>query len=655
MESPMIEEKDTMNESSNSTVLENNGNGDYNASSIKVLEGLEAVRKRPAMYIGSTDDRGLNHLALEIIDNCIDEAMAGYCTNITVELKEPDVISVIDNGRGFPVDNHPEMGIPGVTVALTMLHAGGKFDANSYKVSGGLHGVGVSVVNALSEWLVVEVKRDGILYRQKFERGEPVTELIPIEETSETGTLVTFKPDSEIFESTEFNSTFIQNRLKELAFLNRSLKIRYINYPSSFGVQYLFKGGIQEYLGILHEKEKCLFTEPMYFEGEVMDVYIETTFNYLQKSDTNLLSFVNSICTRDGGTHVNGFKSGLLRVINEKAHMLKYTKDEKDLFSSADIQEGLSAILNTRLFEPQFEGQTKGRLGNSKVRKAVDSFIYQNFSFHLDRNPDIAKDIIERCLITKQAREDAQKARERVLRKNFLSSSVLPGKLADCTERKPELSEIFIVEGNSAGGNAKQARNRHTQAILPLRGKILNVEKASMDRILSSAEIQALISALGTGIGDEFDYSKLRYHKVFIMTDADVDGAHIRTLLLTFFYRFMKPLIENGNIYIAQPPLYLIMSGKKSEVWCFSDEELSRELAQIDGKFEIQRYKGLGEMSAEQLADTTMDIEKRIILKVNIEDAIEADNIFTILMGEEVLPRKNFIQTHAQEVKDLDI
>ncbi|MCK5849169.1 MAG: DNA topoisomerase (ATP-hydrolyzing) subunit B [Caldisericia bacterium] len=627
----------------------------YDASSIRVLEGLEAVRKRPAMYIGSTDEKGLNHLALEIIDNCIDEAMAGYCNLISVDLSEPDIISVYDNGRGFPVDNHPDLGIPGVTVALTMLHAGGKFDDNSYKVSGGLHGVGVSVVNALAEWLIVEVRRDGKIYRQKFSRGDQVTELEIIGETDEVGTTVTFKPDAEIFETVSFDRQFIQNRLKELAFLNRNVKIRFTNQPENYCVQYLFKGGIQEYLENVIKDSKPLLDPPMFFEDENDGIFAEVAFTYLPVSETSLLSFVNSIHTRDGGTHVSGFRSGILRVINEKAKMLKYNKEEKDLFGSADIQEGLSVILNTRLFEPQFEGQTKGRLGNSKVRKVVDGIVYQNFSFYLDRNPGMAKKIIERCLVSKQAREDAQKARERVLRKSFLSSSVLPGKLADCSERDPEKSEIFIVEGNSAGGNAKQARNRHTQAILPLRGKILNVEKASLERILSSAEIQAMISALGTGIGDEFDYTKLRYHKVFIMTDADVDGAHIRTLLLTFFYRYMRDLVDNGNIYIAQPPLYLIMQGKNKETWCFSDEELAEELSKIEGKTEIQRYKGLGEMSAQQLSDTTMDEEQRKILRVNILDAEKADQIFTILMGEEVQPRKEFIQKHAKEVTNLDI
>jgi len=647
--------------------LNNNGNNNlnnkddsYKASSIRVLEGLEAVRKRPAMYIGSTDEKGLNHLALEVIDNSIDEAMAGYCNNIVVTLEDKDILSVEDDGRGIPVDIHPELNISGVEVALTRLHAGGKFDEKSYKVSGGLHGVGVSVVNALSEWLIAEVKRDGKIYRQKFERGKPVNCLEEVGEESFTGTKITFKPDREIFETTTFDSEILFNRLKELAFLNKNLRIVYKDKVRGEETVFHFEGGINEYLTNLIDNKETILQNPIYFsdEGYSPDnkpVFVEISLNYTREYGENVISFVNSINTRDGGTHVSGFKSGLTKVINEKALLLKYTKeDKKDLFSQDDVKDGLYSIINCRLFDPQFEGQTKGRLGNNFVRKVIEDLVYKNLSFILDKNPEVAKAIIERCLLAKEAREAAAKARDLVRRKGFLTSSILPGKLADCTEKDPEKSELFIVEGVSAGGSAKQGRDKRTQAVLPLRGKILNVEKSNLNKILANEEVKALIAAIGCGIERDFDYKKLRYKKIVIMSDADVDGAHIRTLLLTLFYRYMRPLLENGNIYIAQPPLYLIKADRK-EIYAYSDRELEEHLKNLNGKAEVQRYKGLGEMNADQLSDTTMNANSRVILNVSIEDAAQAEMIFTILMGEKVAPRKEFIKRHAHEVTNLDI
>lgn len=639
----------------------NNRDNNYNASSIKVLEGLEAVRKRPAMYIGSTDEKGLNHLALEVIDNSVDEAMAGYCKNIIVTLEDKDILSVEDDGRGIPVDLHPDYNISGVEIALTKLHAGGKFDEKSYKVSGGLHGVGVSVVNALSEWLVAEIRRDGKIYRQKFERGKPINSLESVGEINSTGTKITFKPDSEIFEKTSFDSEFLFNRLKELAFLNKNLRIVFIDKVSNEENEFYFEGGINEYLSYLIDNKETILQNSIYFSDERSSadnkpIFIEVSLNYTKEFGENILSFINSINTRDGGTHVTGFKSGLAKVINEKALLLKYTKeDKKDLFSQDDVKDGLHAIINCRLFEPQFEGQTKGRLGNNFVKKLTEDIVYENLSFFLDKNPETAKAIIERCLLAKEAREAATKARDLVRRKGFLTSTILPGKLADCTEKDPEKSELFIVEGVSAGGSAKQGRDKRIQAVLPLRGKILNVEKSNLNKILSNEEVKALIAAIGCGIERDFDYKKLRYKKVIIMSDADIDGAHIRTLLLTLFYRYMRPLVENGNIYIAQPPLYMIRADKK-EVYVYSDKEREEYLKTIkNDKVEIQRYKGLGEMNAEQLAQTTMDPHSRVILNITIEDAAQAEMIFSVLMGEKVTPRKEFIKRHAHEVTNLDI
>ncbi len=629
---------------------------DYMASSIKVLEGLEAVRKRPAMYIGSTDSRGLNHLALEVIDNSIDEAMAGHCDQISVILLEQDVLSIEDNGRGIPVDIHPQLGISGVEVALTKLHAGGKFDAKSYKVSGGLHGVGISVVNALSEWLIVEVSRNGKRYSQQFNRGIPSGPLEIVGDSDHNGTIIKFKPDAEIFEVNAFDTSFMMNRFKELAFLNKNLRIEFVDKVADQVTEFHYEGGIQEYILLLNEGKKIVPEHPVYILRQDEDFFVELAFCYNSTFGESVYSYVNSIHTRDGGTHLYGFRAALNSVINEKANLLKYNKDlsKKELFTSDDVKEGLSAIVNVRLHDPQFEGQTKGRLGNSFVKKRVEEIVIQEFSFLLDKNPEIAKKIIERCLIAKDAREAAAKARDLVRRKSFLSNSVLPGKLADCSERDPEKSELFIVEGDSAGGSAKQGRDRRTQAILPLRGKILNVEKANLEKILGNEEIKALIAALGTGIDKDFDLKKLRYHKVFIMTDADVDGSHIRTLLLTLFYRYMFPLIDQGHIYIAQPPLYLITHNRK-ETYVYNDRELQEKLKTITGKYELQRYKGLGEMSADQLSRTTMNPFNRVILKVNANNAAESEEIFSILMGEKVQPRKEFIQAHAHEVDNIDI
>jgi DNA gyrase subunit B len=581
--------------------------------------------------------------------------MGGFCKNIHVILIEPDQISIEDDGRGFPVDIHPGLGISGVEVALTKLHAGGKFDENSYKVSGGLHGVGVSVVNGLSEWLTVEVSRNNNVYRQKFERGIPTTDLEIVGTSEQTGSIVTFKPDKDIFETTIFNENFINNRLKELAFLNQKVRITFENRMTSEIFEYYYEGGINEYLTYLVDGKTTILPEAIYLLKPDENLFVEFSFNYTGSYGETIFSFVNSINTKDGGTHVVGFKSGILRVINEKAILLKYNKDQtKDMFTSEDIRDGLIAIINVRLHDPQFEGQTKGRLGNNFVRKAIEEYVYNEFTYYLDKNPEVAKSVLDRCIVSRDSREAAAKARDLVRRKSFMGSTILPGKLADCSEKDPAKSEVFIVEGDSAGGSAKQGRDRQTQAILPLRGKILNVEKSNLEKIIVNEEIKSLIAALGTGIEQDFNIAKLRYHKVFIMTDADVDGAHIRTLLLTFFYRYLQPLILNGNIYIAQPPLYLIMHDRK-EKYVYSDQELASYLKTVTGKYEIQRYKGLGEMSAQQLNDTTMSSKNRVILQVTMENAIEAEHMFTILMGDKVQPRKEFIQKHAKEVTNLDI
>ncbi|AIS51228.1 DNA gyrase subunit B [Thermoanaerobacter kivui] len=627
----------------------------YTASQIQILEGLEAVRKRPGMYIGSTGSRGLHHLVYEVVDNSIDEALAGYCKNIVVTIHKDNSITVEDDGRGIPTDIHPKVGKPAVEVALTMLHAGGKFNNDAYKVSGGLHGVGVSVVNALSEKLEVIVKQHGKIYRQIYERGVPKTDLEVIGETEETGTTITFKPDKEIFEETVFDYDVLAQRLRELAFLNKGINIKLIDERDGKEEVFNYEGGIISFVKYLNRNKEVLHDEPIYMEAKNTEYEVEVCMQYNDSYTENIFSFANNIDTREGGTHLVGFKAALTKVINDYARKYGIIKDNEKNLQGEDVREGLTAIVSVKLKNPQFEGQTKTKLGNSEMRSIVENVVTEKLSAFLEENPSVAKIIVEKATQAARAREAARKARELTRRKSALENTTLPGKLADCSEKDPSKCELFLVEGDSAGGSAKSGRNSRFQAILPLRGKILNVEKARLDKILSNEEIRAMITALGTGIGDEFDISKLRYHKVVIMTDADVDGSHIRTLLLTFFYRFMRPLIENGNVYIAQPPLYKITKGKKV-YYAYSDRELDRILNEIGREnYTVQRYKGLGEMNADQLWDTTMDPEKRTMLKVTLEDAIAADEIFTILMGDKVEPRREFIEKHAKTVRNLDI
>ncbi len=621
---------------------------EYNVDKIKVLEGLEAVRKRPAMYIGSTDEKGLHHLVEEVIDNSVDEALAGYCDRIEVIINEDGSITVDDNGRGIPVDVHKDYGISGVEVVMTKLHAGGKFDKGAYKVAGGLHGVGVSVVNALSKWLEVEVRRNGKIYRQRYERGKPVTPLEVVGEAKDTGTKVTFYPDDEIFGGKTFDYHILKKRLQEIAFLNKGLKIRIIDKRTGKEDAFYYEGGIIEFVKYINKNKNPLH-DVIYFEGEKDGVHVEVALQYTDGYAENVFAFVNNIHTKEGGTHLSGFKAALTRVLNEYGRKNVFKNNET--LEGEDVREGLTAIISCKVPNPQFEGQTKTKLGNSEVKGIVETIMYEKLSTYLEENPSVARKIIERALQAAKAREAARKARELVRRKSYLESTSLPGKLADCTSNEPEKCELFIVEGDSAGGSAKQGRDRRYQAILPLKGKILNVEKASFDKILENDEIRAIISSIGTGIGDEFDIRKANYHKIIIMTDADVDGAHIRTLLLTFFFRYMRPLIENGYVYIAQPPLYRIKKGGK-EYYAYSDEEMKRIAG--DGTT-IQRYKGLGEMNPEQLWETTMNPAKRILKKVEIEDAIEADELFTILMGKNVEERRKFIREHAKEVVNLDV
>ncbi|MBT1278701.1 DNA topoisomerase (ATP-hydrolyzing) subunit B [Thermoanaerobacter sp. CM-CNRG TB177] len=627
----------------------------YTASQIQILEGLEAVRKRPGMYIGSTGSRGLHHLVYEVVDNSIDEALAGYCKNIVVTIHKDNSITVEDDGRGIPTDVHPKVGKPAVEVALTMLHAGGKFNNDAYKVSGGLHGVGVSVVNALSEKLEVIVKQHGKIYRQIYERGVPKTDLEVIGETEETGTTITFKPDKEIFEEIVFDYEVLAQRLRELAFLNKGINIKLIDERDGKEEVFNYEGGIISFVKYLNRNKEVLHDEPIYMEAKNTEYEVEVCMQYNDSYNENIFSFANNIDTREGGTHLVGFKAALTKVINDYARKYGIIKDNERNLQGEDVREGLTAIVSVKLKNPQFEGQTKTKLGNSEMRSIVENVVTEKLSAFLEENPSVAKIIVEKATQAARAREAARKARELTRRKSALENTTLPGKLADCSEKDPSKCELFLVEGDSAGGSAKSGRNSRFQAILPLRGKILNVEKARLDKILSNEEIRAMITALGTGIGDEFDISKLRYHKVVIMTDADVDGSHIRTLLLTFFYRFMRPLIENGNVYIAQPPLYKITKGKKV-YYAYSDRELDKILNEIGREnYTVQRYKGLGEMNADQLWDTTMDPEKRTILKVTLEDAIAADEIFTILMGDKVEPRREFIERYAKTVRNLDI
>ncbi len=631
-----------------------NSSQDYNASQIQVLEGLEAVRRTPGMYIGSTGSSGLHHLVYEVLDNSIDEALAGYCDHINVVLKSQGVVMVNDNGRGIPVDNLPEINRPAVEVVLTRLHAGGKFGGEGYKVSGGLHGVGVAVVNALSEWLEVEVYREGSTYRQRFERGQIVTPLEKVGATTVSGTKITFKPDAEIFEEIVFDSEVLSKRLRELAYLNKGLKITLLDEKTGKKKNYLYNGGLREFVQDLNKNKNTLFSQPIYFEAQQPQSRVEIAIQYNDSYTDNILSYANNINTQEGGTHEVGFKASLTRVVNEYARKAGFLKDNQANFTGEDIREGIVAVLSVQLVNPQFEGQTKMKLGNTEMRGVVDSVVSEKLSAYLEETPRIAKRIVEKSLRASQAREAARKARELTRRKSALEVTALPGKLADCTIKDPALSELYLVEGDSAGGSAKQGRDRRFQAILPLRGKIINVEKARLDRILNNDEIRTIITAMGTGIGEDFDLDKSRYHKLIIMTDADVDGSHIRTLLLTFFYRYMRPLIGAGYIYIAQPPLYLIRRGKVEE-YLYSDEELETYLQENPKPSSIQRYKGLGEMNPIQLWETTMDPETRTLLQVTLEDALAADQIFTILMGDRVEPRREFIQDNALFVQNLDI
>lgn len=630
---------------------------EYNENQIQVLEGLEAVRKRPGMYIGSTSIRGLHHLVYEIVDNAVDEALAGYCSEIIVKIHPDNTISVKDNGRGIPVGIQAQTGLPAVEVVFTILHAGGKFGGSGYKVSGGLHGVGASVVNALSQWLVVRVNMDGKVYQEKFERGKVVEPLAVIGDTADVGSYVHFKPDSEIFEETVFEFETLKQRLQETAFLTKGLKIQLIDEREGINQDRIFhyEGGIKEFVSHLNKHKTPIFPEVFYAEDTKDNIAVEVAFQYNDGYIENIYSFVNNINTIDGGTHLSGFKSAITKTINDYGRKNGLLKEADKNFTGDDVREGITAVISVKVEEPQFEGQTKGKLGTSEAKGAVESVLTEHLTYFLEQNPSLAKIILEKSLTAARARDAAKKARELVRRKSALEGTALPGKLADCSEKDPTKCEIYIVEGNSAGGSAKEARSRQTQAILPLRGKILNVEKARLDRMLGNEEIKSMITAFGTGISEDFDISRLRYHKIVIMTDADVDGAHIRTLLLTFFYRFMSPLIENGKVYIAQPPLYLVKKNKK-ETYVYDDKELEKLLTEIgrDG-IDLQRYKGLGEMDAEQLWDTTMDPAKRTLVRVNLEDAIAADDIFTRLMGEKVEPRREFIHENAKYVTNLDI
>lgn len=632
----------------------------YEAEHIQVLEGLEAVRKRPGMYIGSTSIEGLHHLVYEVVDNSIDEAMAGYCSEISVEIKPGNVIKVQDNGRGIPVEIHPKVDKPAVEVVMTTLHAGGKFGGEGYKVSGGLHGVGISVVNALTEWMEVEIAwKDGKVYKQKYERGFPQHELQVVGSCDNdcTGTTIEFKPDPLIFEEIDFDFRVLSQRLKELAFLNKgtTIKITDTRQEEMELEEFHFDGGLVSFVEYLAQSKKPLLSEPIYIEDKGEEASIEVAIMYHQGYNTSIYTFANNINTKEGGTHLSGFKAATTRTFNDYANSKNILKDGDDNLKGEDIREGMIAIVSVKLSEPQFEGQTKTKLGNSEIRGFVDSAVSSFLKTYLEENPKVGKAIIDKAISAAHARKAARKARDLTRRKSALTSTALPGKLADCSRRKADDTEVYIVEGDSAGGSAKQGRDREFQAILPLKGKILNVEKSRLNKILNNDEIRALITAIGTGVGEEFDLNNIRYDRIIIMTDADVDGAHIRTLLLTFFYRYMRPLLENGNIYIAQPPLYKIKKGRREE-YVYNDKALKELLDEIGkDRVSMQRYKGLGEMNPGQLWDTTMDPDNRILLQVDIEDAIMADETFSILMGDKVAPRREFIQKHAREVKNLDV
>ncbi|MEV5030060.1 DNA topoisomerase (ATP-hydrolyzing) subunit B [Paenibacillus sp. LPE1-1-1.1] len=628
----------------------------YDESQIQVLEGLEAVRKRPGMYIGSTSGKGLHHLVWEVVDNSIDEALAGYCSRIEVIVHENNSITVIDNGRGIPVGENTKLKKSTLEVVMTVLHAGGKFGGEGYKVSGGLHGVGISVVNALSELVIVQVKREGHIYQQEYRKGAPQYDIKIIGDTTETGTQTTFTPDSEIFtETTVFDYETLQSRIRELAFLNKGIEIVLTDERTGVSNTFMYEGGIIEFVKYLNRNREALHELPIYVEGSKDHIHVEVALQYNDNYTENIYSFANNINTHEGGTHESGFKSALTRIINDYARKSNLIKDNDSNFSGDDVREGLTAIISVKIPEPQFEGQTKTKLGNSEVRGIVESFFAEKLQEFLEENPAVSRKIVEKGLQAARAREAARKARELTRRKSALEVGSLPGKLADCSSKDASISELYIVEGDSAGGSAKQGRDRHFQAILPLRGKILNVEKARLDRILGNAEIRAIITALGTGISDDFDLAKARYHKIIIMTDADVDGAHIRTLMLTFFYRYMRQIIDAGYIYIAQPPLFKIERNKVIR-YAQTEKERDRIIAEFgEGvKVNVQRYKGLGEMNATQLWETTMDPESRTMLQVTIEDAIEADVVFDTLMGDNVEPRREFIQKYARYVTNLD-
>ncbi len=633
---------------------------EYGADQIQVLKGLEAVRKRPGMYIGSTGPKGLHHLVYEIVDNSVDEALAGYCTHIEVEILPDNVITVRDNGRGIPVDMNEEEGLPAVTVVLTVLHAGGKFGGSGYKVSGGLHGVGSSVVNALSEWFEIEVSRQGHIYHQRFERGDIVTDLTVIGDTDQTGTFIKFKADAEVFtETTEYEYEVLERRLREQAFLNAGLSITLTDKRNPGDIQseeFCYEGGIRSFVEYINESRGLtpVHDDVMHFTTVNGDKSAEVAVSYNDGYNEIILSFANDVRTVDGGTHEQGFKTALTRVFNDYGKKFGLLKEADKKLSGEDVREGLTAVISVKLTEAEFEGQTKSKLGNTEMTGVVSKMIYDKMMTYFEENPSVAKAIFNKALDASRAREAARKARDNARRKSALESNSLPGKLADCTDKNPENTEIYIVEGDSAGGSAKEGRDRNIQAILPLWGKMLNVEKARVDKVIGNDKLTPVITALGTGIGDDFDITKLRYHKVVIMADADVDGAHIRTLLLTFFFRYMRPLIEQGYVYIAQPPLYKVSKGKK-HVYAFSDEERDREIADMGGSCDVQRYKGLGEMDPEQLWETTMNPNFRTMLRVSLEDAMEADETFSILMGDKVEPRRLFIEKNAKYVQNLDV
>jgi DNA gyrase subunit B len=627
----------------------------YTAKQIQVLEGLEAVRRRPAMYIGSTSARGLHHLVYEAVDNCIDEAMAGYCENVTIALNEDGSVTVIDDGRGIPVDLHPQVKRPALEVVMTKLHAGGKFGGGGYKVSGGLHGVGISVVNALSEWCEVEVGRDGKKYMQRYERGNIAHDLKVLGPTDTRGTKVTFLPDADIFSDRDFSFEVLSKRLRELAYLNRGLRIMFEDKrpDRKNKAEYKYDGGIEEFVLMLNKNKETVGRRPFYSIKEKNDIVVEIALQYFDGYTENILSFCNNINTIEGGTHLVGFKAGLTRSLNDYGRKFKLLKEGEKL-SGEDVREGCAAVVSVKIKDPQFEGQTKTQLGNSDVKGVVESIFVEEFGTFLQENPAIARQVVQVGLRASRAREAARKARDLTRRKGALDGGSLPGKLADCSERDPAKSELFIVEGDSAGGSAKQGRDRRFQAILPLRGKIINVEKARLDKSLSNEEIRTLITAIGTGIGDEFDISRLRYHKIVIMTDADVDGAHIMTLLLTFFFRYMPDLMKSGNVYVACPPLYQVKKGQQT-AYAYTEEEKDKLVQEMGEKLSMQRYKGLGEMDPDQLWETTMDMENRKLYQVTVENILEAEQIFTVLMGSQVEPRREFIEANARMVQNLDV